>query len=266
MATAISQVIVVAVVGLVLWWLQRKMPAPELTDNGPNRQELQSRYEVWSLIAVFGNLVMWIPVTALLYAGLYPLVTWYSSGLRDNPETFVFCVPVLAYLIPVFFVGILLSSLVMAGILKLLLRDRFAEFARYDNLRSGIDQSRLMRHMIPTIGVSSIVGFLWMLNVYLVATPTELKINRPFGWARRYSYSELTEVMTAPATMAKSGARVQRRVYRLQFQDGSFYSTLFMPTKELDGRSVELLIDAILQRSGLTLQEKAVFEQGELEF
>jgi len=266
-SAAISQAIVVVLLGLLFRWLQQRLPAPELTDRGPSLEELKSKYQVWDLIVVIGNIMLWFPMAALVFAGLYPWVTWYSSRLRDNPETFVFVVDrIVCLIIPSFLVGILLSAVVMAGICKLFLRERFAEYVRYDNLRLGIDQRRVMKGTALILGVSCTLAVFWMLNVYLVATPTELRINRPFGWARRYSYSELTEVMTAPASIAKSGRRVPGRKYRLQFQDGTFYSTLFMPSDELGGRSQKQLIEAILERSGLTLQEKPVFEQGELEF
>lgn len=265
-AEVIGQLLVVAVVSLAMWWMRRKFPAPELTDNGPKLEELRPKYQIWSVITLFGNMALWIPMTALVFAGLYPLVVWYSATLRDSPDTFVFCLQPIHYLMPAFFVGILLSSFVMVGILKLLLRERFAEFGRFDNQRMGMNQGRLVGVLIPVIGIGFTVVVLRMLNIYLVASPTELRINRPFGLERRYPYSELTAVVTAPASIARSGKRVQHRLYQLQFQDGTSYSTLFMPSRELDGRSEEMLIDAILERSGLTLQEQPVFKAGELEF
>jgi hypothetical protein len=265
MAGMIGNLITIAVVGFIFWWLKRRFPAPQLTDDGPTLEELLPKYRGWSLFTTVGVMVLWVPLTALVFAGLYRVVGWYSATLQDSTETFVFCIPPKGYLVPAFFVAILLSMFVMSGILKLLLRERYNEFLRFDALRLGVDQGRLMGILIVVIAVGCTLSVLWLLGIYLVASPTELRVNPPFGFERRYSYSELTEVITAPAHLHINGKRINERVYKLQFRDGTFFSTQFMPTPELHERSVEMLIDAILQRSGLMLKEKPVFERGELE-
>ena len=152
----------------------------------------------------------------------------------------------------------------MTPVLKAVLRSRYREYERYAALRFGFDQNRVMKGLGIAISAAFVVAVLAFFDAYVVASPGELRVTPLLGLERRYAYSEISEIVTAPALIAPNGNRVHRRVYLLKFKDGTSYSTDNMPEHEIGGRSRSLLVRSILERSGRSAKEQAVFERGEL--
>jgi hypothetical protein len=121
-----------------------------------------------------------------------------------------------------------------------------------------------MKGFVIMICAGFVVAVFAFFDAYVVASPSELRVNPLLGLERRYAYSEISEVVTAPALIAPNGNVVPRRVFLLTFKDGTSYSTIDMPEHEIDNRSPIDLIQAIVQRSGVPMKEKAVFERDEL--
>lgn len=103
-----------------------------------------------------------------------------------------------------------------------------------------------------------------LFDTYVVAGATELRVNPFLGLERRYSYSDITEIATAPSLIAPNGNLVHRRVFLLKFADGNTFSTDSVPEHELQRRTLTALIEVIIDRTGIQPIEKAVFRRGEL--
>jgi hypothetical protein len=147
---------------------------------------------------------------------------------------------------------------------RFLLKERHAEYERYGALRFRIDQHALTKGLAMTICSGFVLAVMFCFDTYLVASPRELRVNPFFGFERRYAYSNLSQVLTAPALKAPNGDTVRRRVFVLRFDDGTSYSLDDLPEHEIDGRTPKLLVEAILRRSGRSPTEKAVLERSEL--
>jgi hypothetical protein len=209
-------------------------------------------------------MALWFPVSAAVYAPLHLVARWRAESMQEEPDAFVFFHDGAALWLPAFFMGLLLSGVILTPIVKRVLRGGFAEYERYTALRFGIDQTRAMKGVAITICSAFALAVFAFFDAYVVASPGELRVNPFFGFERVYSYRDISEIATAPALIAPNGNTVYRRIYVVRFNDGTSYSTDNMPEYELADRTRIQLMEAILQRSGLTALEKPVFQRGEL--
>lgn len=264
MTDAITSVVIAIAIPLVFWWLARKYPSPELLKDGPGLEELGPKYRKWELVLVAVYIVLWLPVSAALYAPLHFVAEWRAHLMQTDSLTFVFYMDGAALWLPAFFMALLVSSVLLTPLLKIVLKERYAEFERYSALRHGFDQRRVMKGFSIAICAACALSVYAFFDAYLVASPGELRVNTLFGSERRYAYGDISEIVTAPALIAPNGNTVYRRVSVVKFKDGSAYSTDNMPEHELGDRSRADLIHFILRQSGLSPTEKVVFQRGEL--
>jgi hypothetical protein len=264
MEGALVSILTAAAISLVFWWLARRFPAPQLSAEGPSLAELAPKYRRWEVISTFAYMVMWFPVSAIVFTPLHLVAQWRAQAMQADSATFVFFADGAALWIPAFFMALLLSAYALMPVLKVLLRGRYGEYERYVALKFGLDQSRVMRALSITIVMAFVVAVAALFDTYVVASSNELRLNPLLGLERRYSYTDIEQIVTAPALIAPNGNTVYRRVYLLNFKDATTFSSDSIPEHELLGRSDAELMQAILERSGTPVIEKPVFERGEL--
>lgn len=264
MTGVLSSALVAFAIPIVFWWLARKYPAPQLSAEGPSLEELRPKYRKWDWIILPAYMALWIPVSAAIYGPLHFVARWQAQAMQENADTLVFFMDGSALWVPAFFMALLLSGAILTPALKAVLKARYAEYERYTALRYGFDQNRVIKGFVIIICAAFVVAVFAFFDAYVVASPHELRVNTLLGLERRYAYSEISEVLTAPALVAPNGNVVHRRVFLLKFKDGTSYSTINMPEHEIGNRSPFALIQSIVQRSGVSTKEKAVFERGEL--
>ena len=209
-------------------------------------------------------MALWAPVSAALWYPLHLLAQARAEAMRADPEALVFFMDGAALWIPAFFMALLASGLLIDPIVKALLKERYAEFERYNALRFGFDQRRVLKGFAIVICTAFALSVFALLDAYCVASERELRVNPLIGLERRYAYADIAEIVTAPAFVAPNGNTVHKRFHLVKFRDGTSYSTRNMPEHEIGGRDVAALAKAIIQRSELKPVEKGVFQDGEL--
>ena len=264
MTDVFTPLLISVAVPLVFWWLARRFPAPELTQDGPSLAELAPRFRKWEFVLVLVYMALWAPVAAALAAPLHYLAEWKARALQADAQTFVFYMEGAAWWLPAFFMALLLSGLLLTPLLKAVLKQSYPDYERYNALRYGFDQKRVLKGLAVVVCTGCALLTYAFFDAYVVASPQELRVNTLFGPERRYAYPQVVEVVTAPALVAPNGNTVYRRVFLIRFADGSSYSTDNMPEQELGQRSRTELIEFILRQSGLAPTEKPVFQRGEL--
>ena len=264
MSQVTTPLLISIIVPLLLWWLARKFPAPELSDDGPTLEELRPKYRKWEFVFLALYLALWAPVSFALALPLQALARWHAHSLQADAQTLVFTMETVAWWLPAFFLALLLSGLLLNGLGRVLLKERFADYERYNALRHGFDQQRVLKGLVVFVCTGCALFIYIFFDAYVAASPQELRVNPLFGSERRYAYTEIAEVVTAPALIAPNGNTVHRREFLIRFADGSSYSTNYMPKEEIGGRSTAQWVEFILQRSGQELKTKAVFQRGEL--
>jgi hypothetical protein len=259
----VGHVLTAILVPAILWWLAKKFPSPELSKDGPSLEELAKKYRKWEVVAFVVMIALWLPVSLGIYEPLHALAGWIAENRREDADTFVFFVDGVALWVPSFLLAILISGVIATLVSKFLLKERYAEFERFGALKYRTDQRALSRTAAITVISAFLFGTMICFDAYLVASPNELRVNPFFGFERRYPYDDLSAILTAPRLKAPIGSVVERRIFVLRFKDGTSYSTNYVPDHELGERTPELLVEALLLRSGLRLTEKAVLERSD---
>lgn len=264
MTDAITPLLISITIPLLFWWLARQYPAPELTQDGPSLEELAPRFRKWEFALVVVYMALWAPVAAALATPLRWLAEWRARSMQVETQTFVFYMEDAAWWLPAFFMALLLSGLLLTPLLKAVLKQSYRDYERYNALRYGFDQRRVLKGLAVLVCTGCALLTYVFFDAYVVASPRELRVNTLFGPERRYEYTQITEIVTAPALVAPNGNTVYRRIFLIRFADGSSYSTDNMPQQELGERSRTQWIEFILSQSGLSPREKPVFQRGEL--
>ena len=153
MTSALTSLLTAIAIPIVLWWLARRYPAPQLSAQGPSLQELAPKYAKWELMIVLAYIALWAPVSAAIYAPLHLAARWRGAAMQQDPDTFVFFHDGAALWLPAFFMGLLACGIILTPVLKRLLNERYTEYERYNALKSGFDQRRVLKGF--TIGISS---------------------------------------------------------------------------------------------------------------
>src|SRR5262245_17812631 len=205
MTGVISSLLTAIAVPIIVWLLAWKYPAPQLSDEGPSLEVLRPKYRKWEWIFLVAYLALWAPVSTATYWPLHLVATWRAEAMQDTPGTFVFFVDGIALWLPCFFMALLVSGLALMPVFKLLLKERYAEFERYSALRSGFDQNRVMKGFAIVMTSAFGVAVFACFDTYFVASASELRVNPLLGLERRYAYSDISEIVTAPALIAPAG-------------------------------------------------------------
>ncbi len=114
------------------------------------------------------------------------------------------------------------------------------------------------------ISIAFVFVVMGMFDLYVVASSESIRVNPFWGFERRYTYTDVAEIVTAPVFIAPKGNTVYRREYLIKFKDGTVLSSDFIEVDEILKRSYQEFIAEIAKRSGVMIQEKAFFQNGEL--
>jgi hypothetical protein len=96
--------------------------------------------------------------------------------------------------------GILSAAPLMEGVLRHLLKGRYAEYVAYQNLRHGFDSEAIEKPFY--LGFGGLCAFLACLigNWYVLVTPTEIRLNPFFSLRERvFQYGDVAAIQTAAA-------------------------------------------------------------------
>ena len=187
MADVLTSIIIAIAIPLVFWWLARKYPAPQLSSEGPTLEELWPKYRKWEWIFIVAYFAMWFPVAAAIYAPLHFVAQWRAAHAQETTDTLVFYMDGAILWLPAFFMSLLVSGVVLTPVFKAILRDRYVEYERYQALRFGMDQNRLLKGFARIMSVAFVLSVLLLFDAYVVASPGELRVNTFLGLERRYT-------------------------------------------------------------------------------
>ena len=245
--------------GIAMAILKGLCPAAKPAPGGRSKADLKKEFHRWFQYPPFVFLAFMVPSTflswklLLLIAGLMPL---------EIPEEGYALVPPREYWIlpAMMFVAPAPAGLLTKRVFKLLLKDRYPDFARYVDLESGIDDSALEKPVIATLGVLAALAIWLSAHWYVYFTPDEIVVNRLFRLREeRFAYAEVSEIQTAPAFVSSLGKRVHRREYVVRFRNGRSWST--DSTLAADQPALVLaIVRYVSERSRVPIEELRVLD------
>ena len=114
--------------------------------------------------------------------------------------------------------------------LRIVLRGRYREFDRWQELEYGWKSEVMVRVLYAVLGAPWLLFPGAIVDWYVVLSEKEMRINACFSpFEQVYRYEELTAIRTAPRFVALLGNEVEGREYVFSFQDGGSWSTHSSP-------------------------------------
>jgi hypothetical protein len=256
--------VLVAAIPLLNWWLARKYPVLKLSPGAATLEELTHKYRKWEGRITFIYLVFCAVATFVIYLFLHFAALWRAQAMQFDAQSFVFFADGPMLWTSALFIALLCSGYVLTPLINYLLKGHYAEYERYTARKLNFDFYRVKKWLV--IGVSTLIAVLLLafFDTYMLASPEGIRFNPILGGERRYVYTDLDEIVTAPILIAPNGDLVYRRVYLLKFKDGTSFSTDSLPENEILHRSPREFISELVKISGRQPIEKAVFQRGEL--
>ena len=187
-------------------------------------EELKREYTKWELFAI---LPFFVCVAALMYFwyGLFrDMADWFAHGLPPCHYLFMPCWAFWA--LPALFLGIITSALPVILLYKALLRERYAEYIHYTNLKAGFDGLKVFAWISAPIVVLAVAAVVIGINTYTQFKDDAIVIKRPVAWRPvAYPYGRVAAVAEVARLVAPNGNLVDRTHYVIRFDDGTSWTS-----------------------------------------
>ena len=210
--------------------LRKLFPLEQQSVGSENVEELRSRYQKWLALSVWLWLVLALPTGAAIWLFLIWLGEAQASRLGEAvisifPDEIVWA-------LAAFFFGLLAAVFPVELFLRLVLRGRYKEFDRWQELEYGWNSEAMARVLYPVLGALWLLFAGAIVDWYVVLSEKEMRINAFFSpFEQVYRYEELTAIRTAPRFVAPLGNEVEGREYVFSFQGGGDWSTRWSPAR-----------------------------------
>jgi hypothetical protein len=154
------------------------------------------------------------------------------------------------FALPALFIGILVGAIPTDLLYRLLLKERYAEYTLYGNLKTGFDGWRVVKFLALAIIIPSALLACLAMDCYARFTDDRMITNRFWGIGESArAYQQITRIRQVQSFKAPNGNIIERPFYVLHFNDGSIWSTKnqfyrFAEDSDLDQqqREAELII------------------------
>ena len=244
---------------LLMAWAARAFPPPRSLGPGPTLEELAPRYGKWEALFIAVYMVSWAPVTYVLW--------WLLDALSDfnartlGPAEIVLTADPWFWVLPAFFVALVLPGAPLTWLARRLLGPRFAEYDRYLVLKHNMDYARANRIAFRIAGWGSALAVFLGLNWYVLVRDDALVVNRLLAVVEDvHPYSEVRRILTAPEFIAPNGSVKVRREYLVTFADSGTWSTMGLP-REQTAEQKAALLRIVSDRSAVPVEEIPLFEK-----
>lgn len=246
------------ITGLAMAWVARAFPSRDITE-GPTLEQLAPRYGKWEALFIVVYMASWAPVTFVAWLLLRALAGWNAAAL--GPADFVLTADPVFWVLPAFFLALVLPGAPLTWLARRLLGARFAEYDRYLVLKHGYDYARANRAALRVVGWGCAAAVFLGLNWYVLVRDDALVVNRLLAVTDDvHPYGDIRSIRTAPRLIAPNGSVKERREWLVTFADGATWSTSGLPG-DLDEAQKAALIRPIAARAGVAVEEIPVFEK-----
>jgi hypothetical protein len=186
-------------------------------------EELRPEYWKWEAAAVAPTFVFVAVIGYLCFLGFCGLALWNARG--PAPSRFLL-LPGIYWAVPALFLGIILAAIPIHFLYKVLLRDRYAEYTAYCNMRVGFDAWKILGWMAAAIGCLSAIAVAAGLNCYTQITDQAIRIRSPLALHdRTYSFEDVDAIASVAGFKKRDGEFIPKRHYAIRFKDGTLWTT-----------------------------------------
>ncbi len=205
--------------------LRRLFPLPPgYVESGKPLDELAPLYRRWEICGLPLLLCCGPPLVAVWWWLFYWIGVWNAQ--RFSSAVYNLWPSGITWGVPAGLSGILSASIPITLFYRWRLRERYADFERYLNLRHGYHHKSAGLPLYAFFGAIVLIAAVFILHYRVVLTNDEI-VQYPFFSLSSVShkYGGIADIRTAPKRRAPNGNLRDNDDYETEFTDGSIWST-----------------------------------------
>lgn len=184
------------------------------------------RKEFWKFDIL--TLLLFFSLTPIFVIILYNFLGWVSdirfSQASDNG--YLFIPERIMWLVPAIFGGLGLSASAYLKLQKILLQDRYNDYAAYSSLKYGFDADKVSTFVIKFLIVFVTAFFILAINYYAYFDNDKIIISDFFQLTEsRYEYKDIEAIKSVDKLIAPNGNVVIDKHYIIDFSDSYKWSS-----------------------------------------
>ncbi len=231
---------------------RRLFPFKPTEEDRKRFPELEDRYKPFIVLEI-------IPFFAFAGIGWY---LWYHAFLELEAlqvarlgTSLTLITPTIYYWMTLsLFLGMISSAPLLHLCYKALLRETYADYVLYNNMRAGFDTWKMVRRLAVAIVIPVLLLALLGLDTYMKVTESDMAVNGFWSFQeRRYPFSAVKAVKSASHFRALNGKAVARPHYVFEFSDGTKWTTRDW-LREVDPENDGKLAAFIANKTGRKIQ------------
>lgn len=237
---------------LIFFIFKRAVPYREpLNKQNYSLPSLGLIYRKWELVAI----TLFVIIAPLIVYGIYLLLIFIKTmaipRFADSPYVLA---PFWAFwLVPAVFLGIIVSNIILEFILRRRLKEKFAEFEIYQNLKYGFNSNKVGRIIATVILFISAIYLSLAFDHYVVFGDSQIIIDEFLSFAEnRYSYSDVESIKIESIFPSTRGVSSDT-FYVIKFNDGNQWRTRFAPV-EISTTPFKQIMNFVSKKSGLPIE------------
>lgn len=229
---------------IVFMLIRRYAPATRSGVDPATLASLSNKYAGYEFAGVPALLLFAVAINWVLYRVLRFASDCEISLRRDGAE-FVFEPGAIGLCVVMIVPAFLLSLLPMSVLYRLVLgATRYREFSLVSRYEQGYDARRVVLAIATVVTPISLALAVLLVDRYALVTPTELVVNRFWGFTEnRRALSDVVAIEAVEWETAPDRNVISWPYHVVRFRDGSEWTTrdLSMPDAEADRPAIEYL-------------------------
>ena len=220
MSVKLIGAIVLSVFALIAKFMPYKAPSSKLTKD---MATLGKEYQKWEYLA----LAVLFVIVPLMTLGLGLAFRWLIGlGNHHNPAIIYQALPDSSH----YYGAGMLMSLGLVGIpmellYRALLKERYAEYTMFTNMKHGFDGWKVFRPMAWTICLATTLFLVLLSDYYVEIHSNQIKMNDLFSLKEKvYDFNEISGVHFVEHVKTKKGLRIEPH-YLVSFKNGDYWNT-----------------------------------------
>jgi hypothetical protein len=211
-----------AIVMAVLKWLFPYRPPPGM--HVRRLDDLRAEYRWWEVCSCLPYVAFALAIGGLCFLGLLWMVDRHARAL--GPSRFLLMPGPVFSVLPAGALGLILAGIPMHYLYKALLRDRYAEYTVYCNIKAGLNTWMIFFWIAFLFLCVAGVSIAAEMSAYTRITDHAIVIRGPLSLrARTHSLADIDSIAAVAGVRNCSGEFVPDPYQVVHFRDGTHWST-----------------------------------------
>lgn len=234
---------ITAIVLAIVFALLRKFAPPQEDQFKTNRSinELRAKYKTLDVIQIIAFIPM-IAILAYVYFQLLVAAQKLYFSFYDQIEILVPNIE--SFVVAAGFAAMITSIILLVYLVKVKLKDDWAEYIAYKDMRYGFNTQKLGRLTLQIASILSIILLALNFDYYSIFRTNDIIINEFTSLGNKtYVYSDIKEIRDVLKSKAPNGNIVEEEHYVIAFKDGLKWNSRDngFSSFEMDRKIAELL-------------------------